>query len=189
MKNSLGTLAAVAALAATATTTTVCADVQYATHLFDRVIHVYSGIDINNDGIEDYQLLNSNLNGNRLQGLYTSQFNQPNQFAADGSDLHNFAFGDVIDSSSTYTDYGHITIDYPGIAGFNFYIGDALHYAWLQFVVDGDNLIILDGAWETIANTAITAIAVPEPATLTTGIAALAGAAALLRRRSKRNRA
>lgn len=186
MKNSLGTLAAVAAIAATATTTTVCADVQYATHLFDRVIPVQTGIDINNDGIEDYRLLNSN----RLQGLYTSQFNQPNQFAADGGDIHDFAFGDVIDSSSTYTHFGYITIGYPGIAGFNFYIGDALHYAWLQFVVDGENLIILDGAWETTADTAITAIAtVPEPAILTTGIAALAAAAALLRRRSKRNRA
>lgn len=180
MKSSLGTLAAVAALAVAATTT-ASASVQYATHLFGDVIDPYDStyIDINNDGIADYEV----LNGNRLMGVHFTF----NEVAVSGTQLQNFAFGDTIDSLLDYSPSGLLNLSTSSIVGLRFYIDEDIHYAWLQFGFDEGDMIILNGAWETIANTSLEIAAVPEPTTVAAGIALLAGAAALLRRRTKRD--
>lgn len=184
MKKSLGTLAAVVALAAASHTAS--ADVQYATHLFGDIINPSNpDIDINNDGIVDYELLNSN----RLWGAYYPLDDLHNVVAASDYDALKFAFGDTIDSSLSYQNYGHIDIATPSIIGLGFYIGQDFHYAWLQLGLDGSSLIILDGAWQSAANTGLGITPVPEPSTVAAGIALLAGAATLLRRRLRRHAA
>lgn len=186
MKSSLGTLAAVVALAAAAQTAS--ASVEYATHLFGDIIDPDNAyIDINNDGIADFEVLNGNL----LMGIYYPSVGTTNLVATNGSSqLLNLDFGDIVDISYTYQSYGYIDLAGPSVIGLGLWIDDSLHFGWLQFVIDGGDLIIQDGAWESLANTGIEIVAsVPEPTTVAAGIALLAGTVTLLRRRSKRHAA
>jgi len=74
--------------------------------------------------------------------------------------------------------------------GFRFNISGQIHYGWADITLASQALIIDDWAYESTANTPITAGAVPEPAQSTTGLGLLAlgaaGVAAYKRRKAQK---
>lgn len=81
---------------------------------------------------------------------------------------------------------------FTGLIGLSFDISGNTHYAWLEVLVSRDisgrpeTLEVLSGAYETTAGVDIAAGAIPEPASVGTGLGLLAlGAAGLRRMRSE----
>lgn len=101
----------------------------------------------------------------------TTSFNTSQYFTA-------FKSNGVTAANFTTSDY----------VGFQFGTAGNYHYGWLQTTWDGTNFQINSGAYESTANTAILAgaVPVPEPGTLALGsLALLAGGGAAVRRYRK----
>jgi hypothetical protein len=113
--------------------------------------------------------------------------------------IKNFAAGATIDVGSSFNTNYRFTAFKLGTStaanfttsnyvGFQFGSTGNYHYGWLQTTWDGTNFQINSGAYESTANTAILAgaVPVPEPGTLTLGsLALLAGGGAAVRRYRK----
>lgn len=182
MKNSLGTLAAVAALAAGAHSAS--AEIVVATHLIDRVVIPGQDFlfDIANQGVADFSLIN---NGERLQGLYTSGPAQVAVVAGSG-DLAVLGLGDIVGPVSDFSGMGWMPSDQTLYVGLEFYISGLIHYGWIQFKFDEDDLIVASAAWESSPGVGLTIVpVVPEPSTYAAATALIAGAAILLHRRGR----
>jgi len=113
--------------------------------------------------------------------------------------IKNFATSATIDAGSSFNTNYNFTAFKSGsstaanfttsnFVGFRFGTTGNYNYGWLQTTWDGTNFQINSGAYESTANTAILAGAVPviEPGTLTLGsLALLAGGGAAVRRYRK----
>ena len=113
--------------------------------------------------------------------------------------IKNFSAGAAIDGGSLFNTNYNFTAFKSGAAtaanfttnnyvGFQFGTAGNYHYGWLQTTWDGTNFQINSGAYESTANTAILAgaVPVPEPGTLALGsLALLAGGGAAVRRYRK----
>ncbi|ADE53084.1 hypothetical protein [Coraliomargarita akajimensis] len=104
----------------------------------------------------------------------------------------NFDFGSNYLRVSFNGTLGYGNFTGRGFAGFQFEAtGGTTHYAWadLEVAADGSSITVHGWAYETTANTAIQAGAVPEPAHAAGALGLLAmGAAGLRRFRGSRNR-
>lgn len=119
--------------------------------------------------------------------------------SANFASVKKFSAGASIGSSSQFnTNYNFTAFQSNGVTATNFnatdYVGFQFgtagnyHYGWLQTTWDGTNFQINSGAYETTANTAILAgaVPVPEPGTLALGsLALLASGGAAVRRYRK----
>jgi hypothetical protein len=113
--------------------------------------------------------------------------------------IKNFSAGAAIDGGSLFNTNYNFTAFKSGAAtaanftannyvGFRFGSGSTYNYGWLQTTWDGTNFQINSGAYESTANTAILAgaVPVPEPGTLALGsLALLTGGGAAVRRYRK----
>jgi hypothetical protein len=143
--------------------------------------------------------LNYKLGGDQAIGL---SGNGGMAFAVTGigpAAIKNFATGATIDAGSSFnTNYRFTAFKLGSSTAANFttsnYVGFQFgstgnyHYGWLQTTWDGTNFQINSGAYESTANTAILAgaVPVPEPGTLALGsLALLAGGGAAVRRYRK----
>ncbi len=128
-------------------------------------------------------------------------------FATTGglSSIIKFTTGDNINSGSATawtTNYSWSSFKSSGgtastfsnnnYVAFRFGSGSSYNYGWLQTTWDGNNFQINSGAYESTANTAILAgaVPVPEPGTLAlSSLALLAGGGAAVRRYRKQRQA
>ena len=113
--------------------------------------------------------------------------------------IKNFATSATIDAGSSFNTNYNFTAFKSGsstaanfttsnFVGFRFGTTGNYNYGWLQTTWDGTNFQINSGAYESTANTAILAgaVPVPEPGTLALGsLALLAGGGAAVRRYRK----
>jgi hypothetical protein len=113
--------------------------------------------------------------------------------------IKNFAASATIDAGSSFNTNYNFTAFKSGSStaanfttsnyvGFQFGSTGNYHYGWLQTTWDGTNFQINSGAYESTANTAILAgaVPVPEPGTLALGsLALLTGGGAAVRRYRK----
>ena len=117
--------------------------------------------------------------------------------------IKKFSAGTTIDGSTSFNTSQYFTAFKSGGAtaanfttsdyvGFQFGTAGNYHYGWLQTTWDGTNFQINSGAYESTANTAILAgaVPVPEPGTLAlSSLALLAGGGAAVRRYRKQRQA
>jgi len=123
--------------------------------------------------------------------------------SANFASVKKFSAGSSIGSSSSFnTNYNFTAFQSNGVTAANFTTSDYVgfqfgtagnyHYGWLQTTWDGTNFQINSGAYESTANTAILAgaVPVPEPGTLAlSSLALLAGGGAAVRRNRKQRQA
>lgn len=204
MKKSLGSLSAIAALCATAGP--VDAAVVVSTTINNEVIisngttpsdYVQSGYDINGDGEDDIEFFS---NSARMQLNHSSSNTQSTLYMTSSpNNLRNFSLGELVDVNASTSTLAYDEPDFfqngTVYMGFLFDTGSANYHAgFLEFEVSldnsepgvfdksGDSVTLVSATWETVSNTSITVVSVPEPSTTLLTLSGLAGAAFLRRR-------
>ncbi len=159
-------------------------------------------LDIDGDGVNDftfstgynmhfitYAMVDAVVSG--LNGAKVAYWRPLGDYA----DAQNLSSGSPVDDSLSYGNGSRVFETHfdlepyyfgSGYMGFTLSRPDGLHYGWMQIDTNVPNpscadIYVRSWAYETAPDTAILAGAVPEPATL--ALLALAGAAALRRRR------
>jgi len=162
MKHSLGSLAAVAALAATTSTEAVVIVSNFSN------VDISSGVtevDIDGNGQVDFEINSSFAEIASFTG---------GEIVVDGTfiSMAPLTEGSLINSGANYNsaaNFNSFTGDINGsiaFAGFLFQRDAQTHYAWLEFSFADETFssgTLIGGAWESQANTAISAGAIPEP--------------------------
>lgn len=173
------------------------------------------GWDVDGDGWDDFILTNTSgtaagfidTNGGRIFGFIGGTIGPflnigTNQLIKSGVSGYYFAANQQF---VTITDDGQLpfnlissgwAIDTAGYIGFKFTNITGAHFGWAQVTIDGTHpgsgFIITEAYYNTVPDQGLyagTQIAVPEPATTATGLAALALGAATLRRWRKAKQA
>jgi len=171
MKNSIGSLAALAAFAAPALLEAVPLPPPAQSAAFSNVVLPNGStlsFDIDGDSTLDFSLLTYS------NGIYID-------ISALGSNhvtLEPVIFGDLFSGEATHQITSiDTTVFTNGYYGFSFISGTSTHNAWVYFDFGGDDKLVVNGGWQTIADESVTVgSAIPEPST----VAAIAGATALL---------
>ncbi|WOO41713.1 hypothetical protein [Rubellicoccus peritrichatus] len=184
IKSSLGTLAAVASLA----TPAVDAAVQASPISNQPLNNLITSIDIDGNGTDDFEI-NADIQQISVVDILSlgSVFN--------AGELTPLTGGEAINGGLSFGDpagFAEFLGNGTQYAGFGFQRDGNNHFAWLEFNFPDStftNGSIVGGAWETIADTTISAGgAIPEPrdAALAGGI--LAGIVAFIRHKLRRSK-
>ena len=140
-----------------------------------------------------FQAIGLGGNSGMALGVTSANFASVKKFSAGGSigisSSFNTNYNFTAFKSGAATAANFTTNNY---VGFQFGTAGNYHYGWLQTTWDGTNFQINSGAYESTANTAILAgaVPVPEPGTLAlSSLALLAGGGAAVRRYRKQRQA
>ncbi len=115
------------------------------------------------------------------------------------NNLRNFSLGELVDVNASTSTFAYDEPDFfqngTVYMGFLFDTGSANYHAgFLEFEVSldnsepgvfdksGDSVTLVSATWETVSNTSITVVSVPEPSTTLLTLSGLAGAVFLRRR-------
>jgi hypothetical protein len=129
------------------------------------------------DGIPDFDLINSTFGhggralvgpanrGNRVLGVsvHASAFEPgasigpSGPFAHRANGEHGTSMGGWIDSSGSFTHFGQWWDAHNRYLGLKFVINGQYHYGWARLSYDGRMMLLTGYAYETVANTPITA--------------------------------
>ena len=192
--NALGSLAAVAAMVAaeSAFAAPPPSDIRVSTTIVNTTLTNGLVLDINGDSTGDFTIIFANSAELRISGgasnrsgdsgtstLYGSNFTQA--FASGTSIGSGAQWAAVTALANAYTAGGPGTNYY---AGFQFNIGAATHYGWIQFSIPSSSspftgATAVAAAWQNTAGLGINAGAVPAPG----AVAAILGAGLLRTRR------
>jgi hypothetical protein len=192
----LGSLAAVAAMVAAgnALAAPPASDIRVSTTIVNTTLTNGLQLDIDGDSTGDFTILFANSTELRINGGASNRSGDSGTSAGYGYNFTRaFASGTSIDSGAQWAAVTALTSAYnasgPGTnfyAGFQFNIGAATHYGWIQFSIPSRSspftgATAVAAAWQNTAGLGINAGAVPAPG----AIAAILGAG-LLRRRRRR---
>ena len=192
----LGSLAAVAAMVAVGNALAVPppSDIRVSTTIVNTTLTNGLQLDINGDSTSDFTILFANSAELRINGGLSNRSGDSGTSALYGYNFTQaFASGTSIGSGAQWAAITALANAYtpggPGTnfyAGFQFNIGVATHYGWIQFSIPSSSspftgATAVAAAWQNTAGLGINAGAVPAPG----AIAAILGAG-LLRTRRRR---